>query len=61
MVKYKQMLFTDFKEMGEITEKVKSGNEKRIFTGGVRIGKGMYRTYSQMEKYREHSLQRKLP
>ena len=47
--------------MGEITTEVKEKNKKRIFTGGIRIGNGMYRTDEQVKKYKEISLQRVLP
>lgn len=61
MLKNKQMLFVDFPKMGEITPKAKQENKKRIFTGGVRIGNGMYRTDEQTKKYQDQSLKRKLP
>lgn len=61
MVKNKQMLFADFPSIGKITPEIKAKNEKRVFTGGVRIGNGMYRTDEQAKKYKESSLQRKLP
>ena len=61
MIKYKQMLFIDFPEVGKITQSVKQKNIKRVFTGGVRINNGMYRTDEQDRKYRENSLKRKLP
>lgn len=61
MVKNQQMLFADFPSIGEITSEIKEKNKKRVFTGGVRIGNGMYRTDEQAEKYKENSLKRKLP
>lgn len=61
MIKNKQMLFVDFPAMREITPKAKQENVKRTFTGGVRIGNGMYRTDEQTRKYQKYSLQRKLP
>ncbi len=61
MIKNKQMLFTDFPNMGKITVEVKAKNEKRVFTGGIRIGSGRYRTDEQSKKYMENSLKRKLP
>lgn len=61
MVKNKHMLFVDFPKMQEITCQAKKENEKRVFTGGVRIGNGMYRTDEQTKKYQQSSLQRKLP
>lgn len=61
MVKQKNMLFVDFPPLGCITEKVKTKNQKRIFTGGIRINNGMFRTDEQVKKYRELSLKRRLP
>lgn len=61
MVKKKQMLFTDFPDIGKITVEIKAKNEKRVFTGGIRIGSGKYRTDEQSRKYVESSLKRKLP
>lgn len=61
MVKNKQMLFSDFPKLGKITSKVRSDNKKRIFVGGVRIGRGMYRTDEEMENYKKESLNKKLP
>lgn len=55
------MLFKDFPSIGEITSEIKAENVKRVFTGGVRIGNGIYRTDEQAKKYKESSLQRKLP
>ena len=61
MIKNKEMLFTDFPKMREITEEAKKENTKRIFTGGVRINNGMYRTDAEDAEYRKKSLERKLP
>ena len=61
MIRNEQMLFAEFPTMGKITAKDKAKNKKRIFTGGVRIGKGMYRTSDEVEKYKKDSLDRKLP
>ena len=55
------MLFVDFPAMREITPKAKQENVRRTFTGGVRIGNGMYCTDEQTRKYQKYSLQRKLP
>lgn len=55
------MLFTDFPKMGKITYDVREKNKNRIFTGGIRIGKGMYRTDDEAERYKLDSLRRKLP
>ena len=61
MVKNKEMLFADFPPVGKITPDSKKENMKRVFTGGIRIGSGMYRTDEEAKKYKEQSLQRKLP
>lgn len=61
MVKRAQMLFETFPELGEITKKAKKQNMNRVFTGGVRINKGMYRTTLEEKRYRERLLKRKLP
>lgn len=61
MIKHKQMLFADFPKIGEITSAVKDSNKKRVFTGGIRIGNGMYRTDEEAKKYRSDALKRKLP
>ena len=59
--KQKSILFTDYPPLGEITDKVREDNNVRIFTGGVRINSGRYRTTKEDLKYRENSLKRKLP
>lgn len=61
MVKQAEMLFVDFPPIGEITRAAKEKNKARIFTGGVRINNGMYRTDAEEKKHREKSLRRKLP
>ncbi len=61
MIKHKHMLFVDFPKMGTITSTVKDKNKQRVFTGGIRIGNGMYRTDEEMVKYRSDALKRKLP
>lgn len=60
-IKHKDMLFSEFPKIGKITSNVKEQNKKRIFTGGVRIGNGMYRTDDEAAKYKESALSRKLP
>jgi len=55
------MLFTEFPKMGEITKKAKFQNMKRVFTGGVRIGSGMYRTDKAMKKYIKKNTKRNIP
>ena len=55
------MLFADFPKIGKITSTAKEENKQRVFTGGVRIGNGMYRTEEEIMKYRSDSLKRKLP
>ena len=61
MIKRKEMLFADFPSVGKITQAVKNKNITRIFTGGIRINNGMYRTDEQDKEYRQNSLKRKLP
>lgn len=61
MVSHRDMLFTEFPKMGEITKKAKSQNMKRVFTGGVRIGSGMYRTDKAMKKYIKKNTKRNIP
>ncbi len=61
MIKNKHMLFCDFPTILSITEPIKNQNLKRVFTGGVRINSGMYRTNKQDNEYRSNSLKRKLP
>ena len=61
MIRHKEMLFVDFPNMGEITAESKANNDKRVFTGGVRIGNGKYRTDEQVREYKERSLKRQLP
>lgn len=55
------MLFYDFPKIGKITSEAKKNNQKRVFTGGVRIGNGMYRTDEETKKYKSDTLKRKLP
>ena len=55
------VLFQDFSALPPITEKVREENKKRIFTGGVRINNGKYRTAKEDAEYRTNSLRRKLP
>lgn len=54
-------IFKDFPPFLAITESVKKENASRIFTGGVRINNGHYRTQAEDAIYRLKSLQRKLP
>lgn len=61
MVKQAEMLFVDFPAVGKITKAAREKNMARIFTGGVRINNGMYRTDVEERKHREKSLRRKLP
>lgn len=61
MVKNKHILFADFPEMGKITPEAKQANRKRIFTGGVRIGNGMYRSDEEASIYQHNALKRRLP
>lgn len=61
MLKHKETLFVDFPAFAPVTEKTRQENHKKVFTGGVRINNGMYRTAEEDKKYREKSLRRKLP
>lgn len=54
-------VFCDFPKFSPITQIEKDRNIKRIFTGGVRINKGAYRTEQEDKNYRIQSLKRKLP
>ena len=56
-----EYLFADFNDFSEITDKIKNDNLRRIFTGGVRINGGMYRTSDETKQYINKSLMRKLP
>lgn len=51
----------DFPDIAEITEEVRKENSTRVFTGGVRINKSMYRTAQEDRIYRESTLSRQLP
>ena len=55
------MLFAEFPKIGKITPAVKQENKKRVFTGGVRIGNGMYRTDEETLAYKNNALKRRLP
>ena len=55
------VLFQDFSTIPEITQQIRQENIERIFTGGVRINLGKYRTAKEDAEYREKSLKRKLP
>lgn len=61
MIKNREMLFSDFPEMGKINSEIKAKNKTRVITGAVRISSGMYRTDEQTEKYKKDSLKRRLP
>lgn len=54
-------IFKDFPSLSPVTNSVKNENIGRIFTGGVRINNGQYRTVAEDTAYRTKSLQRKLP
>jgi len=54
-------LNANFPEFGEITEKTRKENSKKIFIGGVRISSGMYRTNSEDIARRKKVLQTRLP
>lgn len=57
----KKYIYEDFGRLEPITDKTRQENAPRIFTGGVRINNGMYRTDKETEEYIEKSLARKLP
>ncbi len=57
----KKYIYQDFGGLAPITDEVRNENASRIFTGGVRINKGMYRSDKETEEYIEKSLARKLP
>lgn len=57
----KKYITIEFPDKIEITEEVRAQNIRRIFTGGVRVNNGMYRTDAEKEKYIRESLERKLP
>ena len=61
MLLYKDSLFKDYNTFEIITDEVKKQNDDRIFTGGVRINSGNYRTAEEDKEYREKSLSRILP
>lgn len=54
-------VYADFMDFAPITEEVRKKNASKIFTGGVRINNGMYRTQKETERYIKKSLARKLP
>ena len=57
----RDILFSDFQPLDEITARVREENIVRAFTGGVRINSGLYRTAEEDRRYRVESLKRKLP
>lgn len=57
----KKYIYQDFGDLAPITDEIRDENAPRIFTGGVRINNGMYRTDKETEEYIEKSLARKLP
>ena len=56
-----RVLFADYPRSSPITEETRASNKRRIFTGGVRINNGLYRTSKEDAEYREASLKKKLP
>lgn len=57
----RDVVFADFPEFSEITDEVRAENMARVFTGGVRINMGMYRTDKETEEYIMSTLTKKLP
>lgn len=57
----RDVVYSDFPDFSEITEEVRAENASRIFTGGVRINMGMYRTDKETEEYILSTLSKKLP
>lgn len=57
----RDIVFADFPEFPEITDEVRAENMSRVFTGGVRINMGMYRTDKETEEYIMSTLTKKLP
>lgn len=51
----------DFSDFPEITDKIRKVNMGKIFTGSVRISRGIYRTSAETKEYIENSMKRKLP
>ncbi|MDR2202359.1 MAG: hypothetical protein LBP26_06355 [Clostridiales bacterium] len=60
-IKKASILFSDFTPVGDITSDVREQNSKRVFTGGVRINRALYRTSNEYERYRQSVLDKKLP
>ncbi len=54
-------LFAEYTPVGEITQEVKQKNQKRTFTGGIRIGRGLYRTTKDELERRNRIANTKLP
>lgn len=57
----RDIVFADFPEFPEITDEVRAENMARVFTGGVRINMGMYRTDKETEEYIRSTLSKELP
>jgi hypothetical protein len=53
--------YRDLPDLAPITEKTRTENSRRIFTGGVRINKGMYRTTEEEYARRDRILATPLP
>ena len=61
MKETKNYLYCDYLPLAPITVKTREKNKKNIFTGSIRLSKGMYRTKKEQEKYIDKSIKRKLP
>lgn len=57
----RDIIFSDYPDFSEITDNVRTENASRVFTGGVRINMGMYRTKEETDEYIRTSLSKKLP
>ncbi|MCC8160812.1 MAG: hypothetical protein LIO53_05820 [Oscillospiraceae bacterium] len=56
MIKYKDYLFTDFPEMGKITDEVREKKRGKLIIGSVRLNKGMYYTDKEKKEFKDKVL-----
>ena len=57
----RSIITKDMPDLQPITDKTREENKQRKFTGGVRIGRGIYRTDEEERLFKENALARKLP